>query len=104
MVVIALLTFHCDPTCLSCVDELKLINDCVSFFFVVFIINHPSIYCFSQQIYLLLRYVQTFLGGAIPNTQDTQTVVFYARTSVAEPENPFAGEGINMWPKATNVV
>ena len=29
-----LLTFYCDHTCLSCVDELKLIKDCASFFFV----------------------------------------------------------------------
>ena len=32
------LTFHCDTTCLSCIDEVKLINDCASFFFLFFLL------------------------------------------------------------------
>ena len=76
-----LLTFHCDPTCLSYVDELKLINDSASFFLLLFslfvlfcfvfvclsvrlfvclfvvavIINHPSIAVHNKN-HLLLRY------------------------------------------------
>ena len=41
---------HCDPTLFSYVDELKLINDCASFLFVV-IISHPSIAVHNKNIY-----------------------------------------------------
>ena len=46
------MAFHWDPMCLSCVDELKLINDCASFF--VCCHYQSSIYCCSQQKNLIL--------------------------------------------------
>ena len=45
-----LLTFHCGPTSLSCVGELKLINDCASFL-VCYSINHPPIAVHNKNIY-----------------------------------------------------
>ena len=56
------LTFHCDTTWLSCIDEVNLINDCLFFssFFIVVIVHNKSIYCSG-----ILFEIQTFLGGAI---------------------------------------
>ena len=48
----ALLTFHCDPTCLSCVHEFKLINDCSSFFHLMSLLI----------IHLLLFTTKTFIA------------------------------------------
>ena len=53
---VVILTFYCDPECLSYVDKLKLINDCLSFVFIV-IINHPSI-AFLMLFSILLLNIQ----------------------------------------------
>ena len=56
----ALLSFHC----LSCEDELKLINDCASFC-VCFSIIHLLLLTTTVIAQVLFFEIQTFLGGAI---------------------------------------
>ena len=57
--------------CLSCVDELKLINDCASFFACchyqsIFYISHPSIAVHNKTfIAVILFKIQSFIGGVI---------------------------------------
>ena len=62
-----LLTFHCDPICLSCLDELKLFNDCASFFLPFLSLSIILLVLFTtKNIYFscILFEIQTCLSGA----------------------------------------
>ena len=55
-------TFYCDPMCLSCADELKLIKVCASFF--VCCHYQSSIYCCShKKLVFLFETQKIFVGG-----------------------------------------